>query len=226
MSNENLRKFLTAFSISLFGLSLLYLGGTGKLGVYIHPSSQWLVLFAGAILLLLLLENIFKQRSTLLDYSTSIGILCLLGVALSLFFLKPTPLSVETARLRISTNQDSVSTKHPDRFMTRKTTEFSIIDWLAAFSDNERIYRYDGAPADLSGFLMFQDDQTLIARLIITCCGADAQPATIEFDWSGELPTENSWIRIVGTMHAVNGKPQLEAKSIESISEPKNPYAE
>lgn len=217
---------LFLFSLNLFGMTVLYLASTSKLNIYIHPSSQWFVILSALVLLLLGVFGAFKQETVSFEKGSSIGIFCLLLVGILILLVKPTPLSVETAKTRISSSSSTVSGKNAERFTTRKTSDFSIVDWLAAFASPEDSFRYENTPANLSGFLLVQDNQPMIGRLVITCCGADAQPALLKFQWAGELPKENTWIQIKGTMHTIDQKPVLEATSLEIIPEPANPYAE
>lgn len=217
---------VSLIAVYLFGLAILYLGGTGKLNIYIHPSSQWFVLLTGFAFVFFGIYDLFRKELPVFSSNGALGIFSLLIVALLILSIKPVPLSVETARTRIANGANPVSTKNAERFTTRKTSDFGIVDWLAAFADPEKSFRYENTPADISGFLIVQDSQPMIGRLVITCCGADAQPATVRFRWSGELPEENTWIRVRGTMHAVDTIPVLEATDLEIIPEPKNPYAE
>lgn len=226
MKYERLFLILTLVAINLFALALLYLAGIGKLNIYIHPSSHWLVVFTSLTFLFLTLRGLFRKQVPVFEPSNLPGILSLLVIALLILAVKPVPLSVETAKTRISNGGSSVSAKNAERFATRKTSDFGIVDWLAAFASPEAVFRYDNTPADITGFFLVQDNQLMIGRLVITCCGADAQPAVIPFHFSGDLPKENTWIRVKGMMHAIDAKPVLEATSLEIIPEPKNPYAE
>lgn len=226
MKSERLIIFLALVAINLFGLGLLYLGGTGKLTIYIHPSSQWFVILTGVLFLFLNIRGLFGRTSPRFERSDLLGIVSLLIVALLILTLKPVPLSVETAKTRISSGGNPVSAKNAERFATRKTSDFGIIDWLAAFAHPEDAFRYENTPADITGFFLVQDNQPMIGRLVITCCGADAQPAVIPFHSTLDLPKENTWIRVKGMMQIVDAKPFLEVTSLEIIPEPKNPYAE
>lgn len=226
MKSERLIIFLALVAINLFGLGLLYLGGIGKLIVYIHPSSQWLVILTGFLFLFLNIRGLFGREFPFFEQNTLPGILSLFVVAVLVFTVKPTPLSVETAKTRISSSGSPVSTKNAERFATRKTSDFGIVDWLAAFGSPGEIFRYENTPADITGFFLLQGNQPMVGRLVITCCGADAQPAVIPFRFTGDLPKENTWIRVRGTMHVLDTKPILEATRLEIIPEPKNPYAE
>ncbi len=226
MISERTLFILAIVTFNLFGIAVLYLAGIGKLGIYIHPSSQWFVILTGGAFLVLNFFLFVRGRTTDFAKAHLPGMLSLLIVALLLLTLRPVPLSVETAKTRISSGTNSVSTKYGERFSTRKTTDFGIVDWLAAFASPDQSFRFEGAPADITGFYLLQENQPMIGRLVLTCCGADAQPAVIPFRYAGNLPKENTWIRLRGTMHTSDATPVLDVTSLEIISEPKNPYAE
>lgn len=226
MKSERFLLMLGLIAINLFGLAIVYLGATEKLGIYIHLSSQWFVLLTGLLFLFFNFRGIPRKESLIFERSALLGIISLLVVAVLIFSIKPVPLSVETAKTRISGGSSPVNANNRERFATRKTSDFGIVDWLAAFTNPEESFRYENTPADITGFLLMQDGQPMVGRLVITCCGADAQPAVIRFRWAKDLPEENTWIRIKGTMHTIDMKPVLEATSLDVIPEPKNPYAE
>jgi uncharacterized repeat protein (TIGR03943 family) len=226
MSQQKVTRFAFVFSLIFFGVAILYLDSINKLTIYIHSSSQWFVAIAAFLFIILGLKNAFRMPPVSFEKSDVIGIFCLLLVALLIFIVKPTPLSVETAKTRISASGSPVNAKSAERFATRKTSDFSIVDWLAAFAKPAESYRYENTPATVSGFLLIKEGQPMVGRLVITCCGADAQPALIPFKWSQGLPPENTWIEVAGTMHSRDQKPFLEASSLKIIPEPSNPYAE
>lgn len=217
---------LVTMTVSLFGVAILGLAATEDLGIYIHPSSHWFVILTGVIFLAIGISRAFFRTSQEESGQSTTSVLALLSISILIISIKPVPLSVETARIRMSENVRPVGAKNSTNLITRKTTEFGILDWLAAYANPATSFRYENAPADVSGFLLIQDGQPMIGRLVITCCGADAQPAMIPFRWSGNLPAENSWIQVKGTMRAVDSTPLLEATSLDIIPEPKNPYAE
>lgn len=225
MNRQRNLRIPASLAIALLGSGILVLRFSGGLNTYIHSSSQWFVTLAALILLILGVQTMMlDRRSITLEKADILSVASLFAVALIIIFQKPVPLSVETAKTRASISAPIRSTAEADLF-TRKTSEFSIIDWLAAFADPAKSYRYENTPADLSGFFLYQDGLPAIGRLVITCCGADAQPAILHFSWDDGLPEENSWIHIVGTMRSADGRPFLEASRLEIIPTPSDPYA-
>jgi uncharacterized repeat protein (TIGR03943 family) len=86
----------------------------------------------------------------------------------------------------------------------------------------------------LSGFVIpGPNGESYLARMIVTCCAADARP--IKVGLSGEVPTDlapEQWIEVVGTFtdhadrDAVNGEtiPYLQVTSSRLIPAPNQQY--
>ncbi|MGH3735898.1 MAG: TIGR03943 family putative permease subunit [Micromonosporaceae bacterium] len=85
---------------------------------------------------------------------------------------------------------------------------------------------------ELSGFVILgKDGQPYLARMILSCCAADARPIKVALD--GELPqlTKDQWVRVVGSYDkrvvkdSVNGEriPFIAVEKIEKIPRPQEP---
>ncbi|GAA4551010.1 TIGR03943 family putative permease subunit [Amycolatopsis samaneae] len=83
----------------------------------------------------------------------------------------------------------------------------------------------------LSGFVVHSGGGTLLARLVITCCAADAYPVTARLRGgdAGHLATD-AWIEVTGrvvpgTATKANGyTPDFAVATVKSIPAPKDPY--
>lgn len=73
--------------------------------------------------------------------------------------------------------------------------------------------------------------ETLLVRMILTCCAADGRPVKVVLD--GVVPAEpDTWVEVVGTyrersvVDAVNGEriPFLRVESVQVVPEPQRPY--
>jgi uncharacterized repeat protein (TIGR03943 family) len=66
-----------------------------------------------------------------------------------------------------------------------------------------------------------------LARLVITCCAADASTATVNIHTSAAPPI-GSWVRVTGTFAGMDSGagqiPSLAANSVTAIAQPKDPY--
>lgn len=205
--------------LSFFVWALLRVAFDGALSYFVTSSTQWIVR-SGALCIVFIV-------CVLLNHSIRISVVSLgamFVVACGLTFIEPVALSAEAAKLRsakavIATHQDT------QERIGRKTSEFGMLDWLVIFDSPVERKRYEGRVIDVSGFYL-QREMPAIGRLVMTCCGADAQPIFLHFIWTQGLPAENTWIRVKGTVRTDASTGYILAESVEVIPEPKNPYAE
>jgi putative membrane protein len=109
----------------------------------------------------------------------------------------------------------------------------SILDWIRAFDYSKDVTLLVGLPVDLTGFV-YHDERSsasnfIVGRMAVTCCVADASAVGMEVEWpKATLLTDNSWIRIRGTIQvrSVGDKqvPFVQAESIDPIGMPEQPY--
>jgi uncharacterized repeat protein (TIGR03943 family) len=84
----------------------------------------------------------------------------------------------------------------------------------------------------LTGFVVHQGGQLKLARLVITCCAADASPLTVtlvgEYAQDVARLPNNQWISLTGQWHPSAGDaqaaPQFTVQSATTIATPKDPY--
>lgn len=89
----------------------------------------------------------------------------------------------------------------------------------------------NGRTVALSGFIVHANGSTKLARMVITCCAADAFPVTVRLlgGQAGALESD-TWVRVTGvtvpdSAHAENGyQPDLTVASIEQVAPPADPY--
>ncbi|MGW7531182.1 TIGR03943 family putative permease subunit [Amycolatopsis sp. NPDC054798] len=89
----------------------------------------------------------------------------------------------------------------------------------------------NGRTVEVSGFVVHTGGQTLLARLVISCCAADAAPVTVHLKGGGadRFPSD-TWLRVAGqivpgTATEANGyTPDLVPATVERITAPKDPY--
>jgi uncharacterized repeat protein (TIGR03943 family) len=89
----------------------------------------------------------------------------------------------------------------------------------------------DGRTVSLTGFVVHTDGGTLLARLVISCCAADAFPVTVRLR-GGEADhlASDAWIRITGQVvpgtatRANSYTPDFTLASLTTVPAPKDPY--
>ncbi|MFJ2828810.1 TIGR03943 family putative permease subunit [Streptomyces sp. NPDC087263] len=88
-----------------------------------------------------------------------------------------------------------------------------------------------GRTVRMTGFVTRGDNGTwYLARLLITCCAADASTYKIQIT-GADAPVNDTWVTVTGTWHP-KGKlgsdeawpPVLDSTSVRKVKEPANPY--
>lgn len=113
--------------------------------------------------------------------------------------------------------------------------EKTIIEWLIEFSNVPRVELAEtiaDEPVAVTGFVYTDDrfapNQFMIARYIVTCCVADAQPLGLIVETTGELPEYDSWVAVDGVFGTISfdgtESPAIVAGDIRPINEPRQPY--
>ncbi len=202
----------------LMGVFLL----EGSIRLFISPTSFWIIVVEIVGIALLLAYEFHHEESYALS---GVGVLGVLLV--SLLFVQPTSLSYVTADLRAAEQVALSSVPSFERARLEKSTsEFTLLEWLAALEDPTERVRYAGRPVQLSGFLWYQDGQPMLARMLITCCGADARPVAMPLGEGGPWPAEGTWIDVTGKLQLTPDGYRIQASTVDEIPEPRLPYAE
>jgi putative membrane protein len=194
----------------LLGAATLRLALLGRLQEYVRPDSDWLIVLAAGFVVVLGL----RRRSPLpIPQSQAVTVA---AIALGLAIVPPTVLSATGRRIA-----DPVLGRTPKS--AALTADFSVLDWVVAWEGTPNHIRYLGATAHVTGFVLHQDGQAYIARLLMTCCAVDAQPVAVALR-SKTLPADGSWIDASGTIAQKDGRPLLLVTHVTPIIEPNDPY--
>jgi uncharacterized repeat protein (TIGR03943 family) len=89
----------------------------------------------------------------------------------------------------------------------------------------------DGRTLELTGFVVRDGDSVYVARLVITCCAADAMPVKAKLDGGalGQLPNDQ-WITVTGQVKpgsadkTDNYVPSFTVASLKQVPTPSDPY--
>ncbi|HRW37061.1 MAG TPA: TIGR03943 family protein [Aquihabitans sp.] len=110
----------------------------------------------------------------------------------------------------------------------------SLLDFVSQVV-NDPAHPVDGE-VRLTGFVQAQQDGGFVlARFVMTCCAADAQPLLVTVLWDDEPPPKDAWATVTGTHlpAAADTAPEerieaenivVEASSVEVIDQPADPY--
>jgi uncharacterized repeat protein (TIGR03943 family) len=220
-----------AFVLLLFGGALLRLATTDALLRYVRPVARPWVLLAGAAAVALALWTLLTGSRHGPDEHGHRGAsraawLVLAPVVAILVIAPPALGSYSAKRLPVS------AIKPPSRHFPPLTgadpVHLSLLDFYsrAAFDDGRTL---TGHQVALTGFVLRGDNGGFqIARLVITCCAADAQPVVVSVHTSEPAPGRDTWVTVAGTFGGLSPSdatvPVLRADTVAPIHQPANPY--
>ena len=229
------------FVLLLFGGALLRLATTDSLLRYVRPVARPWVLLAGAAMVALALWSLLAptragdgstpdetdetddehghhggSRAAWLVLAPVVAILVVAPPALGAYSAKRLPVSALTPPSR-----------HFPVLAGADPVRLSLLDYYgrSAFDDGRTL---TGRRVALTGFVLrsvpggFQ-----LARLVITCCAADAQPVVVSVQASA-TPGPDTWVTVTGTFGGLSPSdatvPVLRADAVTPVHQPANPY--
>lgn len=236
--------WLDVAAMTAWGLLLLNYWLTGKLNLLIHPRYFGLSVAAGFGLLIIAGLGIWRllwlrpaanvRHVTLFPPGWMSGLL--LATACLGLLVTPRPFASQTALQRGVTESLTLTRMQPQAFRANAQPEArSLIDWVRTLAVYPEPDAYAGQKVKVQGFVVHSpelpDQYLTLSRFAITCCAADAYPVglPLKLTQSRKAYPPDTWLEIVGQMRTENlaEKRQLviQARSIQPIPEPKNPYA-
>ncbi|WP_086825686.1 TIGR03943 family protein [Allokutzneria sp. NRRL B-24872] len=235
----------------LLGGALLKIGLTGAYLNYVKPSFQWLVLAAGAVMVLLALFAIARDLKQHVRASAGASgghshddghghahgrsSWMLMLPVLAIFLIAPPALGSDSvtrndgrsvAQSERKTGGAAFDPLPPGDVVPITMTDFVTRSaWDDANTLNDRTVR-------MSGFIVHDKGSTLMARLVMGCCAADATPVRVRL---AEEPSVSgyavdSWVEVTGRIQpgtstqANSYTPSLTVTSIKQIPVPEMPY--
>ena len=241
---SQLSDWLDVLAISAWGILLLNYWLTGKLGLLIHPRYFGLSVVTGIGLLiigalggarLLRARSVTQvQHFTLFPPGWMSGLL--LAAACLGLLVSPRPFASQTALQRGVAESLTLTRMQPQAFRAdSRPEERSLIDWVRTLAVYPEPDAYIGQQVKVQGFVIHSpelpEQYLTLARFAITCCAADAYPVGLPVKLTGSRQAypPDTWLEIEGQMTTENlaHKRQLtiQAKVLQPIPEPKNPYA-
>lgn len=226
----------------LVGVAILMITMTGVYTRYVKPS-MWPWLAAAAVVI------IFLAVSAILDeirdglrradqdqdgHRHRSGIVWLLTIPIIvLIFVVPPALRPRAVAPSVTT-VSAAALRHPfgplpaGRAPTVPLTE--VLMRIATDSSDT----LTGRLITITGFTMKDADHTDLARIVITCCAADAQLARLRITGSGAATVaayaDNTWVSVEGTIPggqhytATHWVPIVQVSAVTRIDPPASPY--
>lgn len=218
------------------GLYFGWLLISGNLNYYINQRFAWLVVVGAAVFVLLALVNIYSSLSAdagCRHQHFQIGWDILLIAALPLLLALSIPsrsLGIEAVNGGISLNPVGVASQSA---LQRSPLDRNILDWLREFERASTPAAFNGAAADVIGFVYrepgFAENSFMLSRFTMSCCVADAFAIGMPVSAPDAADFEAGvWLRARGKLAADDFAgdylPVLFADSLEPIAEPQQPY--
>ncbi|MFI9454365.1 TIGR03943 family putative permease subunit [Amycolatopsis sp. NPDC052450] len=228
----------------LLGGALLKITINGDYLRYVKPAQQPWIIAGGAVMVTLgavaIVRDLLAARAAAVvsgdvhdhDHNTRSAWLLMVPV-LAVFLVAPPALGADSVTRTEARAPQSASASNAAAFpplpagdvVPLEVNEFvSRAGWDKSGSLN-------GRPVRLSGFVVHNEGNTMLARMVIGCCAADAFPITVRLvgqDVAGFR--DDTWLEVTGTVvpgTAVRENsymPDLTLTSVRQVPAPKDPY--
>ncbi|WP_026922855.1 TIGR03943 family putative permease subunit [Glycomyces arizonensis] len=232
-----MRRDAQAVVLLLLGGGLLRLAFTGDYLDYVKPSAFWLIVPAGLALLAVAavtVRDLWRERPEA-DHGhrePQVAWLLLAPVA-GMLLVAPGALgSYDAEHSGTAVSAEEHRSAYPELPDDADPVPLALLDYAArAIFDDGRTL--EGHRVELSGFILYGDGEPLLARMVVSCCAADARPVKIGLD--GDLSEDlepDQWVEVVGAYSprqgrdAINGEliPYIEVESTTPIAAPEHEY--
>ena len=225
-----------AYVLLLFGGALLRLAASDALLRYVRAVARPWVLLAGAAMMALALWSLLAgPRGTSgaprdehgHDGPSRAGWLVLAPVV-AILVVAPPALGAYSAR-RLPVSAIEPPSRHFPPLTGSDPVQVSLLDYYsrAAFDAGRTLIPHRVA---LTGFVLGGGEPGgfQMARLVITCCAADAQPVVVSVRTPIAAPSRDAWLTVTGTFGGMSPSdatvPVLRADAVTRIRPPADPY--
>ncbi|EOD63070.1 TIGR03943 family putative permease subunit [Amycolatopsis vancoresmycina] len=225
----------------LLGGALVKIALNGDYLRYVKPAQQPWIIAGGAVMVLLgavaIVRDLLARRAVPDEHDghshSARPAWLLLVPVLAVFLVAPPALGADSvirteARVPASAAAANAAAFPPlpaGNVVPLPVNDFvSRAGWDAAGTLN-------GRTVSLTGFVVHAEGRTLLARLVISCCAADAFPVTVRLR-GGEADhfASDAWIQVTGQVvpgtatKANNYTPDFTPASVTTVPTPKDPY--
>jgi len=221
-----------SFVLLLFGAALIRLAATDALLRYVRPVARPWVLLAGVGIVVVALWSLATTRPPSPDvdeHSGASGMAWLvIAPVIAVVVIAPPALGAyAAARIPVTAPPPSDRAFPPLRASTGPT-RVTLLDFYAR-AEFDGGATLTGHRIELTGFVLRGDpDGFRIARLVITCCAADARAVVVRIRSPVAAPRSDAWVTVTGeyagTSPAEPTVPVLRADTVAPVSAPENPY--
>jgi uncharacterized repeat protein (TIGR03943 family) len=224
-----------AFVLLLLGGALLRLATTDALLRYVRPVAAPWVLLAGAAMVALALWSLLpsSRRTDGVEpdehghHGASRAAWLLLAPVVAIIVVAPPALGAYSAR-RLPVSAIEAPSRHVSPLTGSDPVRLSLLDYYsrAAFDGGRTL---TGHRIALTGFMLRSEPGGFqMARLVITCCAADAQPVVVSVRTPAVAPHRETWVTVTGTFGGMSLSdatvPVLHADAVTPVRSPADPY--
>lgn len=209
--------------VLLTGGALIRITTDGTYLRYVKPTAHWWLLAAGTTMVLLATTALRRHETP--NHTTRSTWLLALPV-LAVFFVTPPALGADSV-LRADFHPVPARTNFAP--LPTKTTPITLSEFIArSVWDPESLTH---RTVTLTGFVVHNHGTDYLARLVITCCAADAtsMQTALTGHTADDLPNDQ-WITATGELRpgsattADDYTPTLAVTSLTTTDPPKDPY--
>jgi len=228
-----LENFLWTCILFLLFAVITLLNVTGKIFYFLHPRLFIYSVFASVMLFILFLFEIYKMFKAKIHHHYKVKLLPYFMFLL--FILTCAVYEFDNSTQNIVKNKEANLTV---AIMSKgegfgegviNVDSKNYLDVMEELTNN--LDKYVGREIIIEGFVYrnkdFSKNQFVVARMLVTCCAADAQIVGLMVD-AGLNIKDNSWVRVRGYIKRGSYDnqqiPVIEAKSIDLIKKPKEEY--
>ena len=217
-----------ALLLMLWGWTLLWSWGSGRLDLLLRNVFHGLVAAAGLVMLATGLLMLFQRRRRRerrkwndIRQWKDLGIA---SMALTILVLPPDPSFSDLA-----SNRPEGLPQAPELAFVLPPEQRTLTEWVRVLRSQADPNLVNGNPVNISGFVWHQTDTPpLLARLTVRCCLADATPAGLPVAWpANKQPKTDEWLAISGHMQVRmlqgEAKAVVVPETIRPIPRPQRP---
>ncbi|MFZ5966995.1 MAG: TIGR03943 family putative permease subunit [Bacillota bacterium] len=245
MKRGNVNEWIWFLILGGFTYYLYDLMASGNINLFIHPKMiKYVVLsmVVFTVMTILQVKRLFTNRNSgKIRYGY---ILFLIPLILG-FAVTPQPLNADVASKKgitiINENEETVPQKEPlIQIETDGVIRFNDADYSYILGElMGNLEQYKGKQIEITGFVFkedhFEKNQFVSARLMMTCCAADAQVVGLMCEWNGAGTLEKEkWVKVTGIIDTFQYMdpylqqeetiPVIRAQRVELISPPAIQY--
>lgn len=216
-----------SYLLLLFGTALIRIGAGALLTRYVKPSARpWVIVAGVAIVLVALAGLVLSRDSAARGSGTRVAWLIFAPIAVAILVV-PAPLGLYSAQHSTPVQPDSSVHQDFPPLPGDGVHQLKLGDLvLRVLWDDGRTLQ--GKKVAVTGFVIGRrDDGFVLARLVITCCAADARPMELDVR-SDQHPADGTWLTVTGSYAGVEPDaasfPVLNATEISQVNRPTDPY--